>query len=193
MSDKSKKKLLSTKDTNALRTISTLENSLLSLIEPVIHKLDQHANIEHGSELPSRQDKGLKAFLGNLCRDVYQQIHGVKTDTYTFYGVKEMWDRVEATLANHYDKHAGNPEDLDSDPNTARYLQWYEVTDARMQMLNEILAEFKSVYRTVTGVDWVYQPPGTTNTQSKTNPTEAAARIRTLITQRQKNSTTTTN
>lgn len=167
----------SKKNSASVAAIS-LEGSLIGCIEPVIAILDKDHPVELGHEAPSRKDGMLRVLINNFCRDTYQQIYGVKTDTYNFNGVKDNWDRAQNALAQLEAKYRNAPEDLDADPNTLRYLAWYEQAEAKYHMLTSMLADFQSVYKTVTGDDWVYQAPGSRSKGAPISGADAAKTIR---------------
>jgi hypothetical protein len=168
------------KSLNAL----TVDASLMAVLNPVITMIDAHSDNAAGHELRSRQDGMLRVLIGNFCRDVYQQIHGVKTDKYNFGGIKDSFDKAQNALAQLVSRYANNPEDMDADPNCAKFYTWYEETSAKMEALQTLLDSFQTVYKDVVGKDWEYNTPGT-NTRSNIAPADAAARVRAMMKARQ--------
>lgn len=164
----------------------SLEMSLMGILEPVIQTLDKHyyddagrPNELHGMghELPSRKDGMLRVLVNNFCRDIYQQIHGVKTETYNFSGIKDNFDRAANAIAALELKYQHEPDLMDGDPNIARTMDWYESSEVKLSALQTLLDEVASVYKNITGDDWVYTPPGSRQ-QTKRDPKEAAQALR---------------
>jgi hypothetical protein len=172
-----------TNSRTAQRTVSqknldtSFSRGLKDLLEPVIKILDQDHPAEMGHEFPSRKDSGIRILLNNFCRDVHQQIYGVKTDSYNFAGVKDSLDRAEASMQRIIAKYETNDDNADvgalsmmqGDPSALRSLTFYEVTVARMEMLSSMLSDLKDIYRDVTGEDWVYVAPGTAKPKANIN------------------------
>lgn len=160
---------------------SQLATAVLNILEPVIAVLDKDHAPEMGHEPPSRQDRGLQILISNLCRDCYQQIYGApKTDNYQgFPGIKDAFDRAEAALARHVDAYRGNPEGMESDPNTVKLLRFYETTEARLSALRDMLTSFQDAYMQMFGVEWKYQAPGTV--KAKTSPAEAVTALKAIL------------
>ncbi len=160
--------------------VSTVGSALLHHLDPVIAKLDEFAPNESGHELPSRKDGMLRILVGNFCRDVYQQIYGVNTENYKFDGVKTNWDRAQNAVAQLVRRYQNAPEDMEADPNCAKFMAWYETSQAKYDALNGLLNDLTDVYRSVTGTDWEYKAPGTGSTKVHTNidPQAAAKKLR---------------
>lgn len=153
---------MSKSKTNA-RPVVALDDALLVSLKPLIAVLDEHASTDAGHELPSRSDKTLSIMLSNLCRDTYQQIYGMPaTKTFAgFGGVKDSWDRAQAAIVQLVQNYGNNPQDMEADPNFSKFATWEAQAQKKFEVLSSILDAFKSVYRTVTGQDWQYVAPGT--------------------------------
>jgi hypothetical protein len=156
-----------------------LEDALHVALTPLVNILDQNASTDQGHDLPSRTDKTIAIFLSNLCRDTYQQIYGMPaTATFRgFGGIKESWDRAQTAIAKLVSDYSNNPDDITADPNFLKFASWEQQAQAKYETLVSILDSFMSVYRSVTGTDWVYVAPG--SQPSKTvDKSAAVARFR---------------
>lgn len=165
------------------KTVSTVGFALTAAMEPVIACLDQHApqgDGDQGFELPSQKDGLLRILLNNFCRDVYQQIHGVDSPNYKFAGVKDNWDRAQNAVAQLVNRYANSPEDLQADPNCARFYSWYEQSDAKMTFLLGLLHQFQECYLEVTGTQWEYMAPAA-KAPVRMNAADAAAKMKELM------------
>lgn len=159
--------------------ISSIGDALKHALEPIIASLDKFAPTEMGHELPSRKDGLLRILTNNLCRDFYQQIHGVNTANYKFAGVKDNYDRAQAAVSRLVSDYSNHPEDLDADPNCTKFLQWHESAGLKMEFLRETLADLEELYYDITGEKWVYVEPGTK--KPTVNNAEAANILRDMM------------
>lgn len=175
--------------------VSSLDIALMAVLEPVIKVLDQHHYDDRGNEaansmlaaghdLPSRKDGLLRILLNNFCRDVYQQIYGVNTENYKFAGVKDNWDRAQNAVAQLVNRYSNNPEDMDADPNCAKFYSWYEQSNAKFEMLTSMLTDLKSCYNSITGEEWEYKAPGSTTTKTTISASDAAKKLRERMAQK---------
>jgi hypothetical protein len=170
---------------------SQLTTAVLNALEPVAVMLDKDHPAEMGHAYPSTQDRGLQILIGNFCRDCYQQIYGAPaTKNYQgFPGIKDMADKAALALDRHfqhYDRN-GDLSGMEADPNTIRIQSFYDITNARLEALTDMLNAFKDAYRQMFGVDWEYVAPGTV--RSTTSPADAVARIKAVMEKRKQTAT----
>lgn len=166
---------------------SQLSTAIVNLIEPIQAAMDENFPAEMGHEAPSRQDKGLQILVSNLCRDVYQQIHGVpSTATFAgFPGCKDSIDRVESQISRVYQVARENGDEdmvretMETNPQLLKMLDYHRVQTARYEGLSQMLDELKDAYHTCFGIEWVYAKPG--SAKQKVSGADAVSAIRGIL------------
>lgn len=156
----------------ALRTrfVSSLSESTLSVLEPLTKALDDNAFLvgnegdsgDTGHDLPSTKDISLRIVLGRICQMLHDQTCGtINTGgARQILNAKDRMYQSDMDLAAHQKRYAGEDGEPDftmmaGDPRTYKLQYWCGVNNERYTAYQEMLDQFKLVYKTVTRENWV--------------------------------------
>lgn len=162
------------------RFVSSLGESLLSVLEPLQKALDDNAFLvggegesgDTGHELPSTKDISLRIVIGRMCQMMHDQTCGT-INTGGARAIMNARDRARQSdddLAAHQKRYTGEDGEPDfammaGDPRTYKLQYWCGVNNERYTAYQEILDQLKMVYKTITRENWV--PMDNTNSPVK--------------------------
>ncbi len=145
---------------------SPLFAALLLSLEPLMQALDTNPfrftsrENDTGIERNSTNDQGIRITLDVMLRWCHTQLYGTRTSTngVKINNVKEMLDRSQHQLFSLIeDKHKGDREGANADPEVERAVHWLAVNEARFNFLHDIYDAFSSMHKHITGRDWKYE------------------------------------
>lgn len=169
-----------TKTLSRTRYVAPISESILSVLEPLTKALDDNAFLvggegesgDTGHELPSTKDISIRIVLGRMCQMLYDQTCGtINTGgARQILNAKDRMYQSDMDLAAHQKRYAGEDGEPDftmmaGDPRTYKLQYWCEVNNTRFHAYQELLDQFKLVYKAVTREDWV--PMNNTNSPVK--------------------------